>query len=395
MLGKNVYIVDAVRTPIGKFLGQYKDIEASQLGALVIKSLLKRNKLDIKSIDEIILGQVLTAGVGMNPARQTALLAGLSNTTPAYTINQVCGSGLRAIINGAYAIINEEANLVIAGGQENMTRARHTILSRIPKKLGDTTLTDSLQSDGLVDYFNNYAMGVTAENVAQKYKITRKQQDQFAYHSQKKAALAIEKKIFDAELVNANLLEKIKLKNFTDEHPRTDITENDLADLKPVFQKEGTVTAGNSSGINDGAAAIILASTDALNKYNFNPMAQILGWSHSAIEPKFMGIGPISATQKLLKKLNLSITDLDLIENNEAFAATSIAVNQQLQLNEKKTNVNGGAIALGHPIGTSGSRILTTLSHELKRRQQKKGLATMCIGGGMGIALIIENLINN
>lgn len=390
---QNVYIIDAARLPIGKFLGQYKNIESSQLGATVISFLLQKNHIKSEWVDELIVGQVLTGGLGMNTARQAGLAAGLKQQTPCYLVNQVCGSGLRAVIDGARNILLQDAELVLAGGQESMSRARHTLLARIAQKLGDIKLTDSLHYDGLTDYFYQYSMGKTAENVATKYKITRAEQDEFAYNSQQKASQSQKKGYFQKQLVSNDFLEKLthKSQNFYEEHIRENITLADLVKLKPIFQEAGTVTVGNASGINDGAAFLLLASSSALEKYHLTPLAQIRGWAHSGLDPQYMGVGPVSAIEKLLLKTGDKLTDFDLIESNEAFAATSIAVNKQLGLAVEKVNVNGGAIALGHPIGASGARILTDLLYELRRRKNKKGIATMCIGGGMGIAIAVES----
>ena len=388
---ESVYILDAARTPIGKFLGQYKNIEASKLGGATIKYLLKKNKILPEMIDELVVGQVLTAGVGMNPARQAGIFGELEQKTPCYLVNQVCGSGLRSVIEGAKSILLQDAKIVIAGGQENMSRARHTILARISKKIGDLQLYDSLYQDGLIDYFCQYPMGQTAENVAKKHKINREQQDEFAYFSQKKTKKALQENAFQKQTLPQDFLIELckQQTSFREEHPR-DVKLQDLANLKPVFQKDGTVTAGNASGINDGAAFMVLANEQALKQLKIDPVARILGWFHSGVDPKYMGIGPVSATQGLMQKINEKIENFDLIESNEAFAVTSIAVNKLLKLDIEKVNINGGAIALGHPIGASGTRILTDLIYALKQKKLKKGLATMCIGGGMGISLAVE-----
>ena len=390
---KNVYIVDAARLPIGKFLGQYKNLEASILGAITIEYLLQKTGIRSEWVDELIVGQVLIAGVGMNPARQAGLAAGLKEKTPCYLVNQVCGSSLRAVIDGAKSILLQDAQLVLVGGQENMSRARHTILARMPQKLGDSKLTDSLYCDGLVDYFYQYAMGNTAENVAKKYKITKKMQDNFAYLSQKKAQEAEEKGCFvDQSVPVVFLQEKTgQQDNFCEQHLRKNITLQEIERLQAVFQKEGTVTAGNSSGINDGAAFLVLASEAALEKYGISPLAKITGYAHFGLDPQYMGLGPLFAIEKLLSKTGVNLADFDLIEINEAFAATSLAVQSELKIDEQKININGGAIALGHPIGASGARILIDLLYQMHRRKNKKGIATMCIGGGMGIALAVEN----
>ncbi len=392
MLHKNIFIVDAARTPIGKFLGQFQDMEAPELGAAVIRSILDRNAISEKNINKIIVGQVLTAGVGMNPARQTALFSNLPEQTSCYTVNQVCGSGLRAVINACLDMFVEENQLILAGGQENMTRARHTILSRIPTKLGDIKLLDTLYKDGLMDCFNNCTMGLTAENVVKKYKISREEQDTFALESQQKYQRAYEKDLFQSEIIDDTYFQNKKITNYIDEHPKPEVTLEKLGSLNPVFEKEGTVTPGNASGINDGAAFVLLADEKAIQTHQLKPIARIMGWADEGLDPKFMGLGPVFAVRKLLKSLNMKIEDFDLIENNEAFAATSIAVEKELNLKREITNVNGGSIALGHPIGASGTRILGTLVHEMQRRKAKNGLATMCIGGGMGIAVAIEKI---
>ena len=388
-----IYIIDAIRTPIGKFFGQYQHIEASWLGAATIRALLSKTNLDVQVIDEVIMGQVLTASVGMNPARQAGIQAGLPVTTPAYTVNQVCGSSLRAIIIACCNILVGQTHCVIAGGQENMTRARHSMLIRHAPKLGDIKCTDTLYEDGLKDYFHNYLMGVTAENVAKKYDITRQEQDNYALRSQFKTEQAIREHRFDSQLVDKKYFQQLGLKipdSIIDEYPRPQTTIEKLSTLKPVFQKEGTVTAGNASGINDGASTLLLCDEVSLKKHDLQPKARILGWRCVAVDPAYMGIAPIQAAQELLHFLKISIDDIDLIEINEAFAATTIAVNKVMKWDEQKINCNGGAIALGHPIGASGARIVTTLIYELQRQKLKKGLASLCIGGGMGIAILLE-----
>ena len=384
-----VVIVAAARTPIGTYKGSLKNIKADQLGSIVIKEVIKRANITSEDIDEVILGQVLTAGTGQNPARQASINAGLSKSIPAHLVNQVCGSGLRSIISGFQTIKLNEAKFIISGGQENMSISPHAIYYRNDKKLLEDRLIDTMIHDGLVDAFNNYHMGVTAENIAAKFKISRKEQDDFALNSQKKTQLSLEQNKFKDELVSVNLNGSILN---VDEHPRKNLKFEDLGKLNTVFKENGTVTPGNSSGINDGAAAVILTSYDEAKKKSLKPLAKIVSWSSVGVEPTLMGLGPIDAVKLALKKANWKIEDVDLFEINEAFAAQSIAVIRELNIDENKVNVNGGAIALGHPIGASGARILVTLIHEMKRQNKNKGCATLCIGGGMGIALCIEKI---
>ena len=384
-----VVIVAAARTPIGTYKGSLQNIKADQLGSIVIKEVLKKAKIKNEDIDEVILGQVLTAGTGQNSARQASINAGLSKTIPAYLVNQVCGSGLRSVISGFQSIKLNEAKYIISGGQENMSIAPHALPYRNDNKLLEERLIDTMIHDGLIDAFNNYHMGVTAENIAEKFKISRDDQDNFALRSQKKTQLALEKNKFEDELVkvdeNGNYLDK-------DEHPRKDLNVEDLKKLKPSFKENGTVTPGNASGINDGAAAVLLTSLEEAEKKNLRPFAKIVSWSSVGVEPSLMGLGPIDAVKLALKKANWKIDEVDLFEINEAFAAQSIAVIRELKIDELKVNVNGGAIALGHPIGASGTRILVTLIHEMQRQNKTKGCATLCIGGGMGIAACIEKI---
>ena len=384
-----VVIVAAARTPIGTYKGSLKNIKADQLGSIVIKEVIKRANITGEDIDEVILGQVLTAGTGQNPARQASINAGLSKSIPAHLVNQVCGSGLRSIISGFQTIKLNEAKFIISGGQENMSISPHVIYYRNDKKLLEDRLIDTMIYDGLVDAFNNYHMGVTAENIAAKFKISRKEQDDFALNSQKKTQLSLEQNKFKDELVSVNSNGSILN---VDEHPRKNLKVEDLEKLNTVFKENGTVTPGNSSGINDGAAAVILTSYDEAKKKSLKPLAKIVAWSSVGVEPALMGLGPIDAVKLALKKANWKIEDVDLFEINEAFAAQSIAVIRELNIDENKVNVNGGAIALGHPIGASGARILVTLIHEMKRQNKNKGCATLCIGGGMGIALCIERI---
>tara|TARA_B100001057_G_scaffold492886_1_gene586208 strand:+ start:3088 stop:4263 length:1176 start_codon:yes stop_codon:yes gene_type:complete len=385
----DVVILAAARTPIGAYKGSLKDIKADRLGSIVIKEVIKRSKIDKEEISEVIIGQVLTAGTGQNPARQTAINAGLSKFIPAHLVNQVCGSGLRSVISGFQSLKLEDVKYIICGGQENMSLAPHALQYRNEKKLSEDKLIDTMIYDGLIDAFNNYHMGVTAENIAEKFKITRIQQDEFALKSQRKAQISTEKNIFKDELVKIDLNGHF-LKE--DEHIRKNLNIEDLKKLKTVFKKNGTVTPGNSSGINDGAAAVVLSTLEEAKKKSLKPLVKIISWSSVGIEPSLMGLGPINAVRVALKKANWKIDDVDLFEINEAFAAQSIAVINELQIDEKKVNVNGGAIALGHPIGASGTRILVTLIYEMLRQNKSKGCATLCIGGGMGIAICLEKV---
>ena len=386
---KEVVIVSAIRTPIGIYRGSIKNIKSHQLGSIVIKEVLKRSKFSKDEIDEVIMGQVLTAGVGQNPARQAAINAGIPVSKPAYTINQVCGSGLRAVISGYQSIKLGEAINIISGGQENMSIAPHSIFYRDKKKISEDKLFDTMINDGLIDAFNDYHMGVTAENVAKKFDISRLDQDEFALNSQKKAEAATLQNKFDEELIKINQDGNILNK---DEHPRQDLELADLNKLKTVFKENGTVTPGNSSGINDGAAALLLTTLEEAEKKSIKPLVRIVSWATIGIDPALMGLGPIEAVREATKKANWNLDEIDLFEINEAFAAQSIAVIRELGIDQNKVNVNGGAIALGHPIGASGARILVTLIYEMKRQNKNKGCATLCIGGGMGIALCVERV---
>ena len=379
---KNIVITSALRTAIGTFNGSLKSMHAHDLGSIVVKENIKKSKLKSNEIEEIIMGQVLTSAVGQNPARQASIKAGIPIEKPAYVINQVCGSGLRAIAAGYQLILTNDSNVIIAGGQESMTNAPHALHFRKNKKLKEENLIDTMIKDGLWDAFNGYHMGVTAENVAKKWKITRKEQDDFALSSQVKAEIAQKKGNFKNEIIPTVLK--------FDEHPRNGMTIERLEKLKSSFKKDGTVTPGNASGINDGAAAVVLMSQNEAEKRELIPLAKIVSWATCGVDPSLMGSGPIPASKKALEKANWTIGDLDLIESNEAFAAQSLAVIKDLKIPKEKVNVNGGAIALGHPIGASGARILVTLLHEMKKRDSKKGLATLCIGGGMGIAMCLE-----
>ena len=386
---KNIVITSALRTPIGTFRGSLKEMKASDLGALVVKTIIEKSNLNFDDIDELIMGQVLTGATGQNPARQTLIQAGLPVDRTAYIINQVCGSGLRSVAAGYQSIKSNDSKIIIAGGQESMTNAPHAIYYRENKKLDEKQLIDTMIKDGLLDAFNGYHMGITAENVAAKWNITKKEQDDFALSSQLKAEKAQKEGNFNNEIIPVIFKGKNKLK--IDEHPRPSMTLDRLEKLKSSFKDNGTVTPGNSSGINDGAAAVILMSENEAKKRNLKPLAKIVSWATCGVEPSLMGSGPIPASKKALKKAGWNINDLDLIESNEAFAAQSLAVIKDLELPKDKVNVNGGAIALGHPIGASGTRILVTLIHEMQKRKAQKGLATLCIGGGMGIAMCIES----
>jgi len=388
---KNIVITAAIRTAIGTFDGSLKNIPAHELGSIVINEAIKKSKLKSQEVDEVIMGQVLTGSSGQNPARQAAVKAGLSIEKTAYTINQVCGSGLRSVAAGYQSILCNDSNIVIAGGQESMSNAPHAIKFRNGQKLNEENLVDTMIKDGLWDAFNGYHMGVTAENVATKWKISREAQDDFAFSSQKKAEIAQKEKKFKNEIVPINLkTEGLEKKFENDEHPRAGITLEKIKKLRPSFKKNGTVTPGNASGINDGAAAVVLMSEKEAVKRDLKPLAKIISWATCGVEPSLMGSGPIPASKKALKKAGWKINDIDLIESNEAFAAQSLAVIKDLGMPEEKVNVNGGAIALGHPIGASGTRVLVTLLHEMDKRKSKKGLATLCIGGGMGIAMCVE-----
>lgn len=388
---KEIVIVSALRTAIGNFGGSLASLPAHKLGESVIKETLAVTGVNGADISEVILGQVLNAAQGQNPPRQASINAGIPNTTPAWGVSQVCGSGLRAVALGFQAILNGDSNIVIAGGQESMSRSPHAMLLRNGVKMGNGQMVDTMIQDGLWDIFNNYHMGVTAENLAKKYSISRQEQDEFAAQSQQKAESAIKAGKFKYEIIPIKIQNKKEEITFdTDEFPRAGTTAESLSKLKPAFDKEGTVTAGNASGINDGAAAVMLMTKDEAQKRGLEILATVKSWAHAGVEPSIMGIGPVYATHKALAKAGWKIDELDLIEANEAFAAQAISVNKELKWDLNKVNVNGGAIALGHPIGASGARVLVTLLHEMKKRSAKKGLATLCIGGGMGIALTVE-----
>ena len=387
----SVVITSATRTAIGSLGKSLKNVPAHELGAAVISESIKRSRLKNEDIDEVIMGQVLTGGAGQNPARQAAIKSGIPKEKPAYTINQVCGSGIRSVVSGFQSIAIGDSNIIIAGGQENMSLAPHSIHLRDGKKIGDSAIVDTMIKDGLWDAFNDCHMGITAENVANKFQVTRKEQDNFALMSQHKALKAQQENRFKDEIVAFQIKSQNAEINFSkDEHPREGINLEALSRLKLAFAKEGTVTAGNSSGINDGAAAVTLMSTQEAKKRGLKELVTIKSWASCGVDPALMGTGPIPSVKKALDLAGWSINDIDLFEINEAFAAQSIAVIKTLSIPEEKVNINGGAIALGHPIGASGTRILVTLIHEMIKRDAHKGLATLCIGGGMGIALCVE-----
>ena len=387
----DVVIASAVRTPVGSFNGTLSSVAASYLGAVAIREAMKRAKVEGGDVDEAIMGQILTAGAGQNPARQAAVEAGIPVEKTAYQINQLCGSGLRSVALGFQAVQIGDASIVVAGGQESMSQAPHCANLRNGQKMGDLQFIDTMIRDGLWDAFNGYHMGNTAENVAQKWQITREQQDAFAAASQSKAGSAMKEGRFKDEIVPVTIKgRRGDTVVDTDEYPKPDTTVEKLAALRPAFAKDGTVTAGNASGINDGAAATVLMTAKEAARRGITPLARIVSWATAGVDPAIMGTGPIPASRRALEKAGWKADDLDLIEANEAFAAQACAVNKDLRWDTSKVNVNGGAIALGHPIGASGTRVLVTLLHEMQRRDAKKGLATLCIGGGMGIALCVE-----
>jgi acetyl-CoA C-acetyltransferase len=394
-MNNEVYIIDGLRTPIGNFGGSLSQFSAAKLCEIVVKKLIERNKIDTNAIDELIFGNVLQAGLGQNVARQIQINSAIPNEKTALTINMVCGSGLRSIALSAQSIKAHDAKLIVAGGTESMSNAPYALKNaRFGCRMGNSELTDLMIYDGLWDIFNNYHMGITAENLAEKYKISRQEQDEFSVKSQNKCEKAIKEGKFKDEIVPVEIPQKKgdSLIFDTDEYPKAGTTIEKVSKLRPAFKKDGTVTAANSSGINDGAAAVLVADEEFVKKNNYKPMARIVSYGYSGVDPKIMGIGPVEAVKKALSKANWKISDLDLIEANEAFAAQALSVAKELGLPEEKTNVNGGAIALGHPIGASGARILITLMYEMKKRNAKKGLATLCIGGGMGIAMCIERV---
>lgn len=390
---REVVIVSAVRTAIGSFMGALSTTPATELGAIVIKEALNRAGVSANQLDEVILGNVLQAGLGQGPARQAAIKAGIPIEVPAMAVNKLCGSGLKAVHLAAQAIQAEEAEIIVAGGMENMSMAPFLLMQgRSGYRMGDGVIIDEMIQDGLQDAFNHYHMGVTAENVAEKYEITREAQDEFSAWSQQKTEKAIKEGKFKEEIVPVVIPKRkgAPIVFDMDEFPRSGVTKEGIGKLKPAFKKDGTVTAGNASGINDGAAAFVLMSREKANELGIKPLAVLRGNAQAGVDPAIMGIGPVPASKKALEKAGLSIGDMDLIEANEAFAAQSLAVGRELQIPNEKLNVNGGAIALGHPIGASGARILVTLLHEMKRRDAKYGLATLCIGGGQGIASVVE-----
>mgnify|MGYP001386143581 CR=1 FL=1 len=388
---KEVYITSATRTAVGALGKSLKNIKAEDLGAAVISESINRSNIKPAEVDEVIFGQVLTGGSGQNPARQAAIKAGVPKETPSYVVNQVCGSGIRSVASAFQSIKSGDTKVIIAGGQENMSLAPHAIHLRDGKKLGDAELIDTMIKDGLWDAFHGYHMGVTAENVAEKFQVTREEQDKFALKSQEKALKAQKQDRFKEEIVNFKIKSQKSNVDFNkDEHPRESINIDALTRLQPVFKKGGTVTAGNASGINDGAAAVTLMTSDEAAKRSLKKLVKIKSWASCGVDPALMGTGPIPSSKKALDLAGWNIKDIDLFEINEAFAAQSLAVLKTLSIPEEKVNVNGGAIALGHPIGASGTRILVTLIHEMIKRDVKKGLATLCIGGGMGIAMCVE-----
>ncbi len=390
-MSKSVVIVSGVRTVIGSFAGVLASVPAVQLGGIAIKEALVRAGVKAEEVSDVVMGQILTAAQGQNTARQAAVAAGIPYEKTALTINQVCGSGLRAVAMGLQSILSGDSEIVVAGGQESMSLSPHAMMLRAGVRMGNGEMVDTMIKDGLWDIYNNYHMGQTAENVAQQYQITRDMQDALALASQNKAEAAMIEGKFKAEIVPVTIKEKKGDRVVdTDENPRHGTTMDALAKLKPAFVKDGTVTAGNASSINDGAAALVLMSEDEANKRKLKIMGRIASWATAGVDPAVMGTGPIPASRAALKKAGWNVQDLDLIEANEAFAAQAVAVNKEMGWDTSRVNVNGGAIALGHPIGASGARVLVTLLHEMERRNSRKGLATLCIGGGMGIALCVE-----
>ncbi len=387
----DVVIVSAARTPVGSFSGAFASQSASALGSVAIKEALNRASVEGAEVDEVLFGQVLTANTGQNPARQAAMGADVPKETTAVQVNQLCGSGLRTVAMGYQAIKVGDAGIIVAGGQESMSQSPHTMHLRAGTKMGDAKMVDTMIKDGLWDAFNSYHMGVTAENVARQWQLTRDEQDAFAASSQNRAEAAQKAGKFADEIAPVTVkTRKAEIVVKDDEYPKHGTTSETLAKLRPAFDKEGTVTAGNASGINDGAAALVLMSAEEASKRGLTPLGRIASWATCGVDPAIMGTGPIPASRKAMEKAGWSFEDLDLIEANEAFAAQALAVVKDLGLDPEKVNVNGGAIALGHPIGASGARVLVTLLHEMQRRDSKKGLATLCIGGGMGIALCVE-----
>ena len=387
----DVVIVSATRTPVGSFSGALSSVPAHYLGQTVIRSALERAKVEAGEVSEVILGQILTANQGQNPARQASIHAGVPKEVPAYGVNILCGSGLKSVALGYQAILNGDSAIVVAGGQESMSQSPHVAYLRQGQKMGSVEFLDTMLRDGLLDAFQNYHMGTTAENVAQKWQLTREEQDKFAVGSQNKAEAAVKGGRFKDEITPVTIQSrKGDVVVDTDEYPRFGATLDGMAKLRPAFSKDGTVTAGNASGINDGAAAVVLMTADEAKRRGLTPLARIASWAQVGVDPAIMGTGPIPASRKALEKAGWKVDDLDVIEANEAFAAQAIAVNKDMGWDTGKVNVNGGAIALGHPIGASGGRVLVTLLHEMQKRDARKGLATLCIGGGMGIAMCVE-----
>ena len=392
---ENVVIVSATRTPVGSFNGSLASVSTIDLGKIVITEALKRAGVDGTHVDEVIMGNVLQAGLGQNPARQAALNAGLADSIPAFTVNKVCGSGLKTVALAAQAIAAGDADIIVAGGMENMSRAPFLLDSkaRWGYRMGNQQIIDTMVHDGLTCATNHYHMGITAENIAEKYQISRQEQDELALRSQQLAAKAVADGVFDAEVVPVTIkTRKGDIEFARDEYPRAETTAEALAKLKPAFNKEGTVTAGNSSGINDGAAAVVVMTESKAKALGLKPLARIRSYASGGVSPALMGMGPVPATQKALQKANLSLSDIDLIEANEAFAAQFLGVGRELKFDMDKTNIHGGAIALGHPIGASGTRILVSLLYGLQSQNKSLGLATLCIGGGQGIAMIVERM---
>ena len=390
-MSDDVVIVSAARTAVGSFNGAFANMPAHDLGAVAIKAALERAGIEAPRVSEVIMGQILTAAQGQNPARQASIAAGIPVESPAWGVNQLCGSGLRTVALGYQALLNGDSEIVVAGGQESMSMAPHCAYLRGGVKMGNFDMVDTMIKDGLWDAFNGYHMGVTAENVARQWQITRAQQDEFAVGSQNKAEAAMKAGKFKDEIVPVTIKSrKGDVVVDTDEYPKQGVLLDAIAKLRPAFDKEGTVTAANASGINDGAAAVVLMKASQAAKEGKTPLARIVSWAHAGVDPKVMGSGPIPASRAALKKAGWKVEDLDMIEANEAFAAQACAVNKELGWDPARVNVNGGAIAIGHPVGASGTRILVTLLHEMQKRNLKKGLATLCIGGGMGIALCIE-----
>lgn len=390
---KEVVIVSAVRTPVGSFNGGLANVPAVELGAIVLKEAMLRAGITPEQVDEVILGNVLQAGLGQNPARQAAINAGIPQETPSWTLNKLCGSGLKSIICAAQTIMVGDADIILAGGMESMSLAPYTLpKARTGYRMGNGTIIDTMVQDGLTDVFHNVHMGITAENIAEQYGFTREQQDNYAVSSQNRTEVAVKAGKFEEEIVSVTIPQRKgdPIVVDQDEFPRFGATYEALAKLRPAFKKDGTVTAGNASGVNDGAAAVVVMSKEKADSLGLTPLATITSWASAGVDPLIMGTGPIPATRKALEKAHLTISDLDVVEANEAFAAQTLSVAKELQLDMNKTNINGGAIALGHPLGASGARILVTLLHEMKRQTAHRGLATLCIGGGQGIAMIVE-----